>query len=177
MLRLLIILLFMMPFSVVAEEGEKVKTLNIALVSVESLMNDSKAAKSIKSQQEKIFKDNDKALSNLAKKIRETEEKLSKAMKDKDEEEFNKLREKYQGQLKNLKQEELELRRNTTKSVKNALKILTDKIMELIEKHGEKNDFDMILTTDNVAYARGNINITPMIMKQLNKDLKNVKLK
>jgi len=171
---IILIAVFLFPFS---SQAEDVKTLNIALVSVEKLMNDSKAAKTIKSQQEKIVKDNNKALSKLAKTIRATEEKLSKAMKDKDEESFNDLREKYKDQLQNLKKEEAALRRNSAKSIKSALNVLTEKIMELIEEHGEDNKFDMILTTDNVAYARGNINITDAIMDELNDDLPKVRLK
>ena len=57
------------------------------------------------------------------------------------------------------------------------MNVLTEKIMELIEEHGEDNKFDMILTTDNVAYARGNINITDAIMDELNDDLPKVRLK
>jgi|GEM_PF-6355071 len=151
--------------------------MSMAIVSVERLMNESKAAKHIKDQQKEIIKSNEKALSSLVEKAKDLEKKLSKAMKDKDEATFKKHREVYNAQLQDIKKKEVELQQKSSKSLQAALKKLTDKIMGLVDAHAEKQDFDLVLTTNNIAYARDAMNITPTIMDELNNALPKIKLK
>ena len=173
LLLTLIVMIFAMP--AYAQEGET--SLKIAVVNVERLMNESKAAKSIADQGKDIGKKYQKEAAKLGKDLKESEEDLIEASKGDDKDAFLKQRENFQKDLGKSEQKMQELRLNNDKAIAKALNTLSEEINDIVEDMTDENGYDLVVTGNNVFYASEDLDITDAIMKKLNKNLPSVKVR
>tara|TARA_B100001750_G_scaffold230957_1_gene227896 strand:+ start:2497 stop:3006 length:510 start_codon:yes stop_codon:yes gene_type:complete len=167
----------MISFPVVAAEDDAEKVgLNIAVVDVQQLMGVSKAGKSIQSQGKDIVEKYQKDMSGIQKDLKSAEKKVVDAQNAKDKEEFQKQFQAFQKELKESQEESQQLRMKNDQAVADALNILRDEIVEIVDEMTVKNNYDLVITRADVITVSKNIDITAEVMKELDSRLKTVKV-
>ena len=170
--------LMMICFPAVAAEDDagKSRPLNIAVVDVQQLMGVSKAGKSIQSQGKDIVEKYQKDMSGIQKDLKSAEKKVVDAQNAKDKEEFQKQFQAFQKELKESQEESQQLRMKNDQAVADALNILRDEIVEIVDEMTVKNNYDLVITRADVITVSKNIDITAEVMKELDSRLKTVKV-
>jgi len=167
---LLIVVMFFAPLALSAQD------LKIAVVDVQKLMNESKAAKSIQ-KQGKILRDTyQNRIAALEKKLKDAEKKVITAQKEKNEEEFIAARDKFRSHYADSQKEIAELNKKLDTAVAGALKKLQDNIVDIVEDVTEENNYDLVLTHADVIIASEDMDITTDILKRLNNAVKTIKV-
>ena len=170
--------LFLMTFALPAYADEAATTgLKIAVVDVQQLMNNSKAAQSIQEQGKNLMKKYEKDMAKLEENLKASEKKVIDAQKEKNEEEFKKQFKSFQGELKESQKKAQELRVNNDKAVAEALNILRDEIVQIVDKMTVENGYDLVITRNDVVTVSRDIDITAEVMKLLDKKLTTVKVR
>jgi len=159
-----------------AQEAE-VKQLNIAVVDVQQLMKDSKAAKSIMDQGKKLRSKYEKEIKSIEKDLKKTEGEVIAAGKDGNKEQFAERRKEFQKELRDGQKQLVEMNKKMDKAVAKALNVLQDEIVKIVDEMTVKNNYDLVITRSDVVTVSRDIDITADVMKQLNKRLKTVKVK
>jgi Skp family chaperone for outer membrane proteins len=153
------------------------KPLSIAVVDVQQLMNDSKAAQSIQRQGKDLLKDYQEDIKNLEEKLKKNEQKVIDARKAEDEAAFKKEFEAFQKSLQDSRKEQQKLGLENDKAVAEALNVLRGKIVEIVNEMTVENKYDLVITRADILTVSRDIDITAEVMTRLNKDLKTVKVK
>ncbi len=155
----------------------KAFAVNIAVVDVEKLLVDSKAAKSIKKQ---IDKKREEFLS----KVKEAEEKLRK-----DQEAIEKEREKLSKEELVAKFQEFEKKRikargsiqkkksELDKSYSDAMNLLTKTIFDVCQEIANEDGIDLIITRQNIIVGSKSLDITSKVLEKMDKKLPKIDIK
>lgn len=148
----------------------------IAVVDVQSLLKDSKAAQSIEEQfvkKKKAFQDElskqEEALLALEQDILSRKEGMSQADLEKEQKNFQ---DKFLAAKEKLKEQGLDLE----KMVTNATLELRTEIIKVVAEMSEKENYTMVITKQNVILAEKELDITERVMTELNKRVKTIKL-
>lgn len=174
-----IIILFalMMPVMAIAQEGDEPKSLNIVVVDVQELMNESKAAKSIQTQGKNLRSKYQDKIKSLESELKKAEAKVIDAGKAKDQEKFIESRKDFQEDLIEGQKEIRDLNMKLDKAITTALNKLRDEIIEIVDDMTVKNNYDLVLTRADVMTVSKNIDITAEVMKRLNKSTPDIKVR
>lgn len=150
--------------------------INIAVVDVDAILSQSKAAQSIKSQ---VKKKREGFIDN----VKKEEEKLRKEQKDIEskrdslskEELVRKAQEFEKGRLsarKSIEQQKGKLDKAYAKS----MNMLTKVIFDVCQEIADERKIDLIITKQNIIVGSMSLDITTEVMDRLNKKLPNVSL-
>ena len=168
-------LLFTLPLHVHAKES--VKTISIAVIDVQQLMNDSKAAKSIQYQGTSLRKKYQGQIEKLEGKLKRSEEKVIEAGKEKNQEKFLESRKNFQEDLVESQKKYREMNSHLDRAVASALNKLRDEIVEIVDDMADKRGYDLVLTRADVITVSKDIDITAEVMRRLNKETKYIKVR
>lgn len=158
-------------------QAEETKSLNIAVVDVQQLMNNSRAAKSIQDQGKDLRKKYQKRIEKLEDKLKASEKKVVDASKEKDKEKFIESRKDFQTDLVESQKELRELNQKLDTAIATALNKLKDEIVDIIDNMTAKNGYDLVLTRADVVTVSKDIDITSKVMDRLNDEVKSIKVK
>ncbi len=171
-----IALLICMVFAPIAN-AQDAKSLNIAVVDVQQLMNNSKAAKSIQDQGKDLRTKYQKKIGKLEDKLKASEKKVVEAGKEQDKEKFIESRKDFQKDLVESQKELRDLNQKLDKAIATALNKLKDEIVDIIDNMTVKNGYDLVLTRADVVTVSKDIDITSKVMDRLNDEVKSIKVK
>jgi len=164
-LLLLLLLLCFAPSAVVAGETK------IGFVFAQKVMEQSPQAEQVQKALQKEFDPRKKELDEMQKQVKKLEDRLSRdsavmseAERLKQEREFRALSREFKRASEEFN-EDLVIRKNQ------ALERLRKRLFEVIQVIAEKNKFDLIVSEGGVLYASDPINITDLVLKELEKEI------
>lgn len=149
----------------------------IGVVNIQEIMSESKAAKSIQKQLDthreafqKEFSKHERSLVDQEKGIIESRAELSS-------EEFSKKRQDFEAKLLETRKLVQKRQRSLELAAGESLKVLRVEVVKIVAELADSEDYDIILTRQNVILAHKSMDITSHIMTRLNKSLKTIELK
>lgn len=149
---------------------------SIAVVDVQLLLTESKAAKNI---QEQVQKERDKLqaeFSGYETKLRESEKLLVENRDEMTPEEFTKKRDQFQASL----QETGGIVQKKKRSLENAMAKATGKlrneILKIVAAIAESNKYDIVLTRQNIVLVAKSYDITDQVMASVNEKVGQIPL-
>jgi len=170
--KFLIVIFFLIFFSHVHSEEQKIVYLN-----VDKIMQNSLAGKSIKKQLENIynknlekFKTNDEILKTKEKKIIAQKNILSQ---DDFEKEISSLR----SEIIKFQRDQVKARDNLNKLRIGASNKLIVELSPILKEYAENNSISLILQKKNIVMGKKEIEITDEILSIANKKIKEIKIK
>ena len=168
---LVILLVGLFQFSLSANAA----TLNVAVVDIQKVLQESKAAKDIR---EKIKKKRDKYQDEITKeeeKLREEEKKLASQSGVLSKEAFDQKREEFKEKLIKVQRDVQEKRANLDNTLSGSLAQVQKVVFEIIESLASEKNFELAIPTSQILYAQKGLNITDDVLKRLDKKLPKVK--
>lgn len=148
----------------------------IATVNIQSILSNSAAAKSAKSQIEAKLNEYQNETKKMETSLRKEEASFKEqrnllspeALKQKEEE----LRNKVNSAQKN----QLEKRNRLAEANNQALGDIQDAVMKIVENLVKNKGIKVVIPTNNLLYATPDLDITKEVLAQLDKDLPSVKI-
>ena len=152
-------------------------SLKIALVDLEKLMRDSKAALSIQKQLETKRVAFDKEFKELDRTLREKEKKLAQSRETAKPEEFSKSRAAFETELMEGNRKVQKSKRALAVAAAEAVAKLKLEIANIVNGLAQKHGYDLVLGRDDVILARQEMDITAQVMSTLDKSVTQIPLK
>lgn len=191
-LTMIVITVASLGFPVAAHAQSK-----IAVVDIQEIMSESKAAKSIQEQletQRKAFQDDvskreralldqQKALMEEQGQLMEEQKTLAGANTDGSESfnkklaAFEKKRDEFEAELLEMRKLVQKRRQALEKAAGDAIGKLRMEVVEIVAEIADANDYDMVVTKQNVILAQKDMEITSQVMTRLDKNIKEIELK
>lgn len=148
----------------------------IAVVDVDAILSQSKAAKSLKAQVDKKRK-------SFLDSVKEEEDKLRKEQKEIEgkrdslskEELVKKAQEFEKGRL-NARKSIQEQKSKLDKAYSKSMNMLTKVIFEVCQEIADEREIDLVITRQNIIVGNMSLDITKDVLERLNKKLPNVSL-
>jgi len=150
--------------------------IKIAVVDIQSLLKNSKAAQSIESQIATMRKSFQSEVEKEEKDLR-TKESAIIAEKDKlKEDELKTKAQEFQKQVAAGQKKVQDRKATLDKSIATALGTLRAEIVKIVAKIGEDKDLDLVLARTDVVIVNKDMDITADVLKQLDSNLPSVKV-
>lgn len=190
--RSLLALCFLMvlPVSACAQEEEAGNAANtasvttqsvpqqkIAVVDVQQLLIDSKAAVSIKEAANNLREDYQKEIQKIEKELKDEEAEIIKSREGMSQEEFMTKRQEFQKDLLEGQQKVADMNKKLDKAVADSLNEVRDEIIQIVADMSSKEKFDLVISRQDVVIVSKDMDITAQVMDALNKKLPKVKVK
>ncbi len=153
------------------------QNLSIAVVDVGALMRDSKAANDIENQLKTMRKNFQEEVKKDEESLRAAEKKLAEEAKGLSKEDLLKKRQDFEKKVIDAQKKIQTRRLALDKSLADAINTLRTKVLNIVAREGEKNKYDLVISRTDVVIVAKEIDITGVIMKQLNEELPSVKVK
>ena len=169
--KFLVLIFFLILFSNVLAEDQKIVYLN-----VDKIMQQSLAGKSIKQQLKKIYDNN---LENFKKNdeiLRQKEKKIINQKKILSQEEFEKEISSLRSEIIKFQKEQVKARDNLNKLRVGASNKLIVELSPILKEYAEKNSISLILQKKNIVMGKKEIEITNEILSIANKKIKEIKI-
>ena len=148
----------------------------IAIVDVQGLMSSSKAGKSIQDQiarQRDSFKDE---FTKMEKDLTETQKKLAE-QKDLSPEEAAVKKKDFETRLMEANRLVQQRRQALEKAAAEATMDLRKEVVKVVAEIAGKEGYDVVLTSQNVIVSQDEMDITAAVLKAMDKDMPDLKLK
>jgi outer membrane protein len=175
----ILVMTFVFGTSLVHAETAVTEQPVIAIVDLQKLMAESKAAKSIRNQGTKIRNDYKKRIKKIEKDLSKLDKKLLDVAQDKDStaDAIKKQRDEFQERLIEGQKETAQLNQKLDISLRNALGKLSKKIIDITEDIADDDGYDIVLSKANVITVTPKYDITDQVMSRLNKTVKSISVK
>jgi Skp family chaperone for outer membrane proteins len=161
-----------------AEEAAPAKTaINIAVVDIQALLKDSKAAKSIEGQLATIRKNFQAEVDTEEKSLRAKEKAIMDQKASLKEEEFKAKASDFQKDVATSQKKIQDKKAKLDKAVATAIGTLRSEIVKDVAEIGNKQNLDMVLARTDVVIVSKNLDITQQVLTRLDADLPSVNVK
>lgn len=150
--------------------------ISIAVVDIQKLQTQSKAAISIQEQLEKRRDALQSEFAGYEQELRENEKDMFEAQDQLSQEELVKKREEFESKLLKTRDLVQERRRDLELAVAKASKQLSDEIFKIVAEETEDKNYQLVLTRQNIVLVEKSIDITERIMSLLNDKITNIEL-
>ena len=167
--KFLVLIFFLILFSNVLAEDQKIVYLN-----VDKIMQQSLAGKSIKQQLKKIYDNN---LENFKKNdeiLRQKEKKIITQKNILSQEDFEKEISSLRSEIIKFQKEQVKARDNLNKLRIGASNKLIVELSPILKEYAEKNSISLILQKKNIVMGEKEIEITDEILSIANKKIKKI---
>lgn len=144
--------------------------LKIGFVNAPRVLEVSPQAEQARIQLEKEFAPRDKEIEDLQKSLRKMEDKLNRDGAVMSEAERLKLEKKTRVGARDLKRSREEFREDLSIRKNEAFERLRRRVFEVIQTIASNNKYDLIVS-EGVLYASQSIDITNLVLKELDKDI------
>jgi Skp family chaperone for outer membrane proteins len=160
------------------EESQALATqsIKIAVLDLNLLLQESKAAESINSKIEEKRASFQQEIQKFENQLRSLEEKLVKEQKQSPAQDFEAKRNDFEKKVAEVQQKVSQRRTQLAKAFEEAMIILQKKIMELVVKIAEREKYALIVPRSTVIFRQDNLEITEEVMTLLNKELPDVQV-
>jgi len=166
---------FMMAFAVLAPSSVRADT-NIAVVSIQKIMSDSRAAKSIQSQLDKQRKSFQDEFSKHERDLMESEKKLVEQRSSLPPEEFTLKKQEFENKILETRKLVQKRQRALEQAAGEALGTVRNKMVDIVSDMAASEGYDLVVTKQYVILSQKELDITDKVLDRLNKDSKEVKL-
>lgn len=150
---------------------------NIAIVDMQMLMRESKAAVSIKDQMTKLRKGYKKTFSDEESKLRDAEKSLVEKQKTLSKEEFTKEQKAFEKKLVAAQKEVVAKQKKLDKAFTDAMEQLRGKVVQLIANVAEEQQASIVLPRQNIIIIDPGLDLTKDVLKKLDAELAHVDVK
>lgn len=150
--------------------------VSIAVVDVQKLLTESKAALSIQKQ---VQTEREKLQSEFAgyeQKLRDSEKKLVQKRAEMSAEEFTKKREEFQVQLQKTGGLVQKKKRALETALVKATGKLRGEILKIVAQKAEENNYDIVLTRQNIVLVARTFDISEDVMAAINAQITSIPL-
>lgn len=149
---------------------------NIAVVDIDKLLNESKAGQSISTQVQDKQAAFQKEFSAKEKELLEAQKTLVEQRQSLSAEDFAKKRKEFEEKLLETRKLFQKRRTDLDRALSEALLSLRKSVIEVTAAVAEKNDYDIVLTRDSVVIAEKALDITDVVLSDLNAKVDNIRL-
>lgn len=157
-----------------ARAADEHKNLAIAVVDIQALLRDSKAAQSIESQLATIRKNFQTEVETEEKKLRDQEKAIMDQKASLKEEELKTKVQAFQKEVQASQKKVQDKKAKLDKALATAIGKLRTAIVKDVAEIGEKNNLDMVLARTDVVIVSKDLDITAQVLERINKDLPSV---
>ncbi len=151
-------------------------TPTIALVDVEKILSQAKAAQSLQKQIQAKRDAFQKEFADKEKQLKKTEDGLLQEKDKISAEEFSKKRKSYEQTIIETRKLFQKRRSSLDDGLAKAMTELRKNIVEATAKVADEKKYDIVLTRDSVLIAEKSLDITDEVLSKLNAQLSDVKL-
>ncbi len=151
--------------------------INIAVVDVERILSESKAAKSVQKQIDKKRKNFLADVKKTEEKLRSDQQKIEKKRTDLSKEEFLAKVQTFERQRIEARGSIQSKKASLDKSYNEAMSVLTKAIFDACQEIADEDGIDLIITRQNIIIGSKSLDITPKVMERINKKLPKLTLK
>lgn len=162
-------------FAVIAPKHAMAET-KFGVLNFQSLMADSKAAKSIQDQLEAKRKSFQDEFSKHERELVEKEKALVDKRAEMTPEEFNKSRQDFESEVLETRKLVQKRQRALEMAAQKAVSELRVEVTRITAEIAKEKGYDMVLSRQNVVLAQEEMDITNDVLKALDKQVKEVKL-
>jgi len=160
--------------NVQAEENSNYTNKSIAVIDLQALMQESKAADGIRSQVDKKRDAYQKDIEKIENSLKDKEEELKKAQKDLDEKAFMEKRREFEKKVVEAQRDIRQKRAVLERAFAEAMAKLRGEALKVIADISGERKIDVVLTRQQVVIVDSKMDITEPVLKKLNKDVKKV---
>lgn len=150
--------------------------LSIAVVSVEDIYNSSKAAKSIKSQQNKLTDEFEAQFKKETDKLEARQKELQKQSADFSPDELKTKGKEFQKQVVEGREKLQKKRADLQKALLKAEADLQRHIIDVSEDIAKEKNYDLVVPKQSTIVVNTNLDITPEVLKRLDAKVTNIKV-
>jgi len=169
--------LFVITFLILGYTNSKTSAeTNIVYLDLKIIMNESAAGKKAQDYLEKQHKNNLASFKKTAEKLKKEEMDLIAKKQVMEKEKYKKEIEKLRSKAANFAKERRDKTEELAKTRMKARNDLLSAIKPLLEKYSNENGVDLVIDKKNVIIGKSNIDITSIIIKELNQVLPSLKL-
>ena len=162
------VLLFVMCVAVMATVSPSYAQTAIAVVDVDRILQDAKAAKSLQKKRNKAREEFLSELSQKEQELREKSKVLFEKRKELSEEDFVKERQKYEAELLDVRKLTQEKKRAFEEASTMSLLELRDTLTEVVQGIAKEEGYDLVISSRDVIVGENALNITNEALKRLN---------
>lgn len=166
-----VLIIFFRSISAYGEPSAK-----IAVVDVESILENSSAIGSIRKSINELTKTIEDEITEQEKEYKKRQQELLELQKTLNQEKFDSLVLKFNKNVskiqKNIQQKKIALEQAHSQ----AIEVVHQKTISIIGDLAKKYSLDIVLPTSQVLYVKSELNITPEVISKLNNDLKEVQI-
>lgn len=157
--------------SPVAAFAQEIVTINI-----QSILSDSAAAKSAKSQIDSKRNQYQNELKKIEDKLRKEDQTLSEQRSLLSPEALEQKKREFAKQVTEAQQDVQEKRERLGEAYNDAVGDIQDAVMKIVADMAKARGFKVVIPTNNLVYATPDLDITQDVLNQLNKDLPKVSI-
>ena len=169
--------LFVITFLILGYTNSKISAeTNLVYLDLKIIMNESVAGKKAQDYLAKQHENNLAGFKKTAEKLKKEEMDLIAKKQVMEKEDYKKEIEKLRAKAANFAKERREKTEEIAKTRMKARNELLSAIKPLLEKYSNENGVDLVIDKKNVIIGKSNIDITSIIIKELNQVLPSLKL-
>jgi len=169
--------LFVITFLILGYTNSKISAeTNLVYLDLKIIMNDSDAGKKAQDYLTEQHKNNLASFKKTVEKLKKEEMDLIAKKQVMEKEKYKKEIEKLRSKAASFSKERKEKTEKLAKTRMKARNELLSAIKPLLEKYSNENDVDLVIDKKNVIIGKSNIDITSIIIKELNQVLPSLKL-
>lgn len=150
---------------------------SIGVVDVLSLLNDSKAAKSIQQQREALRAQFLEEISATEQELRAEEKKLQEERVELEPEAYAKNRQAYEAKLLEARKAAQEKKRQLEEASAQAMDVLRDQLYIVVQSIAKERGYELVISNKDVIAGEKSLDITEETMKRLNEAVVEIPLK
>lgn len=170
-----IMTVFLAGFLVACSQPTHAET-KIAVVDVQKLLSESKAAVNIQEQLKKQREDFQKELAAVEEKLRSEEKAILEEREKLTKEELQAKAQEFETKILEARQEVDKKRRTLEQAANKAVFNLRQEVVQVVADIADENAYNLVITRQNVVLAEKSMEITDQVMKELNKKVTEIKL-
>jgi outer membrane protein len=146
----------------------------IAVVNIQQIMRDAKAAEAIRGQMKSKQKSFQEELDKREKELQTQDQELAKQRSVLSQEAFEKKYQEFRKKASDAQKEVRTKRAALDKGFTQALAEIQKKVLEIVEKLAKEKDVDAVISTGQMLYADPSLDLTAEVLTRLNSQMPNV---
>lgn len=161
--------LVLAPLSAMAQE--------IVTINIQSILSDSAAAKSAKTQIDAKRNQYQAELKKIEDKLRKEDQSLAEQRSLLSPEALEQKKREFAVEVTKAQKEVQEKRERLGEAYNDAVGDIQEAVMKIVANMAKERGFKVVIPTNNLVYATTDLDITKEVLAQLNKDLPKVSIK
>ena len=163
-----------LAFALLIQPSAALADSNVAVVNLQKIMKESKAANAIRSQVQEKQKSFQAELDKKEKQLQKEDQELAKQRNVLSQEAFKQKYQEFREKAAAAQKEVRVKRASLDQGLAKALKTIQDKVRDIVEDVCKEQDFDLAVSGNQVLYTTDSQNITETVLKRLDSELPNI---